>query len=859
MHATVRDLLETICDLHAVLRDLHAVLCDLHASLRDRDATPTECAGFARSFEGPEGGRLPGTEQTHPMPTWCQSPSLRLGVGRLLLSMLLEVSLLPGSGAAEVLAEITRPVAGRPMRASSGLFDPESNRDAHHVRAGQRFVLAELEGPGEIRHLWFTLASRDRRYPRTMVLRVFYDGSGVPSVESPIGDFFCAGNGMKANVSSIPVEVSSYGRALNCYWRMPFRRRCVIEVHNQSRETCTVYFQCDWLKLDALPEDAYYFHARYRQEYPAAPFSWYTLFEGEGEGQYVGTVFSSQNTVASWFGEADDRFYVDGEEVPSIIGTGTEDYFNDAWNLRLTAHGRVGTTICETKGDERRVTAYRWHLEDPVPFKKSLKVEIERRSFLEVADPETGKRTTHDFKYRPDYCSSVAFWYQRGIARPTKQLAPVEERVLPEVWIEPAWIIDKVRTSPGLAPRNAANRTCNLNRFFYLRNDEVGGWVELPVTLPERGRYAVSVFQNLYKHFGIWKVTLRGEGFEKVLAERLDFRDYLEGNQENWPENFHHGTTVETKVGTHTLGAGDYYLRFECVGANPLSEHPETGEFGNGYSLGLDAIDFRRLSLDDPHAWMQDYLQKEETLLAAWQREAGDTVAALAKAAADFRRDAGAYPHTLAELLGTPHWTGDRTLLDPWHQPYCYREPGVVHPGSFDVWSVHGNSRDPSTWIGNWRNPLALANEVAPGWRVFEGESLEAARRSAGAGTARQQTASYGNAPLSGTGLLFLRLDAPGDWVEVELPGKLAAGKYQAYALPVTSWDYGLCQWSLNGTPLGAPFDAHSQTLGVEALPGTVVALGEGPSVLRIEATGKDEYANGHNAGLDALVLKPLP
>jgi hypothetical protein len=773
--------------------------------------------------------------------------------------MLLEVALMPCPGVPNVLDEITRPVAGRPMRASSGLFDPESNRDAHHVRDGQRFVLAELEGPGEIRHLWFTLMSRDRRYPRTMVLRVFYDGSDVPSVESPIGDFFAAGNGMKANVTSIPIEVSSYGRALNCYWRMPFRKRCVIEIHNQGTEQCTVYFQCDWLKLDALPDDAYYFHARYRQEYPAKPFSWYTLFEGEGEGQYVGTVFSSQNTVASWFGEADDRFYVDGEEVPSLIGTGTEDYFNDAWNIRLTSHKRVGTTICETKGEERRVTCYRWHLDDPVPFKQSLKVELERRSFIEVADPATGKRTTHDFKYRPDYCSSVAYWYQKGVAQPKWELPPVQERVLPEVWIEPAWIVEKVRTSPGLTPRNAANRTCNLKRFFYLRNDKVGGWAEFPVTLPAKGRYAVSVFQNLYKHYGLWKVTLRGDGFEKVLAERLDFRDYLEGNLENWPENFHHGTTVETKVGTHTLDAGDYWLRFECVGANPLSEHPETGEFGKGYSLGLDAINFRRLPLDDPHAWMQDYLRKEEALFAGWQREAGDTVAALSKAVDAFRRDKGEYPRTLDQLLGTPHWPGARIPLDPWHQHYRYRAPGVVHPWSFDVWSVHGNSRDPSVWIGNWRSPLELRNEVEAGWRVLEGESLAATRTSAGADAIAQKTSSYGDAPLSGNGLLFVRLRGPGDWVEVALPANLPAGRYEAFVLAVTSWDYGVCQWSLSGTPLGGPFDGHSPTLGVAALPATVVELRETPNVLRIEARGKSEYATGYFAGLDAVVLRPLP
>ncbi|NLE39344.1 MAG: DUF2961 domain-containing protein, partial [Pirellulaceae bacterium] len=148
---------------------------------------------------------------------------------------------------ADQLGELTQPIAGRPMRASSGEFDPESNRDCHHPQPGQSLVVADLKGPGEIRHMWFTISSVDRRYPRKLVLRVFYDGSDVPSVETPIGDFFAAGNGMRANVKTKPIEVSSYGRALNSYWRMPFKKSCRVEVQNQSDVRMSVYFQCDWL------------------------------------------------------------------------------------------------------------------------------------------------------------------------------------------------------------------------------------------------------------------------------------------------------------------------------------------------------------------------------------------------------------------------------------------------------------------------------------------------------------------------------------------------------------------------------------------------------------------------------------
>ncbi|OHB66392.1 MAG: hypothetical protein A2V70_17570 [Planctomycetes bacterium RBG_13_63_9] len=761
------------------------------------------------------------------------------------------------TGLGDVLGDLTRPIPGRPQRASSGEFDPESNRDSHHPQPGQRLVIADLDGPGEIRHMWFTIASLDRRYPRTLVLRIYYDHSTVPSVESPIGDFFAAGNGMRANVSTTPIEVSSYGRALNSYWRMPFKKHCRIEVHNQGTETMCVYFQGDWLKLDSLPDDVCYFHARYRQEYPAKPFSWYTVFEGKGEGHYVGTVFSSQNNVRSWFGEADDRFYVDGEEIPSLIGTGTEDYFNDAWNLRLTSNKRVGTTICEPKGDERRITAYRWHIDDPVPFKKSLKVEIERRSFINVTDPATGKRISYDFKYRPDYWSSVAFWYQKGIAEPLWEFASVEERVMPEVWIEPTWTVEKARTSPGMKPERRSNRTCNLKQFFYMRNDKVGSWVEFPLTIAERGRYAASVFANLYKHHGVWKITLRGPDGETILDPGLDFWDDRVPRNEDWPENFEHGTTTEIKLGVHHIEPGDYRLRFECVGANPLTRHPETGEFSQGMSIGLDAICFRRLPIEDPYQWMQDYLANEKALFAEFDKHATDTVAALAKAIETFRQEEGKYPQTLDELVGTKFWSPERIPLDPWHQHYRYRAPGVVRPWAFDVWSVHGASRDPDEWIGNWNSPLRLANEAAG--TVFEGESLKVVRATDGVSTSRQRLSSYGNAPISGRSQLFIGLKKAGDWAEIELPASVPAGRYRVYLFAATSWDYGICQWSLAGTPLGEPFDAQTPTLAMKALPPAIVQLTTKPNVLRVEATGKSEYSTSYCAGLDAIVLVPVP
>jgi len=148
------------------------------------------------------------------------------------------------------------------MRNSSGLFDPESNADAFRIEPGETLILAELDGPGEIQHIWMTIGARDRRYPRSLVFRIYWDDARIPSVETPLGDFFAAGHGMRTNVYTLPIEVTSHGRAMNSYWKMPFKKQAKITMTNESDKRVTsCYFYIDWVKLDRLPPDSLYFHA----------------------------------------------------------------------------------------------------------------------------------------------------------------------------------------------------------------------------------------------------------------------------------------------------------------------------------------------------------------------------------------------------------------------------------------------------------------------------------------------------------------------------------------------------------------------------------------------------------------------
>ena len=760
---------------------------------------------------------------------------------------------------ADSLGEISRSIEGIARRASSGLFDPESNQDAYHIRPGETVTLTTLQGPGEIRHMWFTIAGRDRRYPRTLVMRIYWDGAQVPSVETPIGDFFAAGNGMRANVDSLPIQVTSYGRALNCYWRMPFRHEARIELTNEGDNTLSVYWQFDWMELPQATDDMLFFHARYRQEFPAKPFAPYVIFDGRGDGHYVGTVFSTQCSYGSWFGESDDRFYVDGEAEPSIVGTGCEDFFNDAWNLRLFTNANTGVTIKEPNGEDCRFTAYRWHIQAPVTFRKSLKVEIERRSYAAVTDPQTGERVTHDFKYRPDFCSSVAFWYQRTVAEPFDRFPPVEERINPEIFLDTADMVSEIKTSPSVNAQRHSNRVCNLKRALYIENAGLGGWFEVPCHVGQEGPYSVSVFQCLHETGGIWKVTLVGPTGEVVLDRGMDFYDPFLAWQENRPENFLYGTWFEKKLGIHQLVPGDYRFRFDCVGANPLARSPDST--GPGFRARLDGISLRRFPWDDLPGQMQRYLEAEKQLFAQMELQARQAVSQLDQAVSRFYADTGEYPRQLEELRERPQRLANASgnwpylaqiPIDPWGQGYRYACPGKFNPDRFDVYSVHGNSRSPGLWIGNWPSPFHLPD-------VLEGEELKVRSVSPGVGVAKQQISIASFPPLSQGRLLFIPLQKQGDSIELALPTSIVPGKYILHLRLVTSWDYAVVRIQFNDQPLGPTVDTFSPAVDARSVVLGPVEITAEPNILRLEAVERNPASTGFHTGIDALWLTPDP
>ncbi|MBS0001429.1 MAG: DUF2961 domain-containing protein, partial [Cyclobacteriaceae bacterium] len=197
------------------------------------------------------------------------------------------------------------------------------------IQPGETFTMAEMEGPGAIQHIWMT-PTGNRRFS---IFRIYWDDEKEPSVEVPVGDFFANGWGGYAHVNSLAVCVNP-GSAYNCYWVMPFRKKCRITMTNIDTEPMRLYYQIDYALTD-IPENAAYFHAQFRRVNPLPYKDVYTIIDGvKGKGHYVGTYMCWGVNNNGWWGEGEIKFYMDGDkQFPTIAGTGTEDYFCGSYNF----------------------------------------------------------------------------------------------------------------------------------------------------------------------------------------------------------------------------------------------------------------------------------------------------------------------------------------------------------------------------------------------------------------------------------------------------------------------------------------------------------------------------------------------
>ncbi|HEX4122476.1 MAG TPA: glycoside hydrolase family 172 protein [Verrucomicrobiae bacterium] len=446
-------------------------------------------------------------------------------------------------------------------RASSS--DPNwrnGNADSRPIAPGGTLTLANLSGPGTVVHFWCTIAHRDPYYSRLMTLRMYWDGEKNPSVECPIGDFFGMGHGIDKPFTSLPIRVTSDGRGRNCYWPMPFRKSALITVSNDSDKRCDAfYYYIDWQKRDSMPADTAYFHAMYRQEFPCVMGRNYMIADLEGRGHYVGTVQSVYLVSPGWYGEGDDFFFIDGEKEPSLRGTGTEDYFCDGWGFREQSGPFYGTPLWEGYDTGDRGSAYRFHVPDPIPFTKSLRVEIEHKGSQVFPD---GKSS--GFIERDDLMSSVAYWYQLEPHKAWPPLPPGPQR-LPfhdEVFLKGHDSVATARHSDAPVEKQSIGGVTDGVQLWF-RPQTANDWIEIPFELdkPETAELFAKVVHSW--DYGIYNVKLDG----RQIA-RLDL--YAAAV-----------TPVAEKLGRQVLAAGPHTLRFEGDGKSAQSK---------GYYLGFDAL-----------------------------------------------------------------------------------------------------------------------------------------------------------------------------------------------------------------------------------------------------------------------------
>jgi hypothetical protein len=305
--------------------------------------------------------------------------------------------------------------------------------------AGETLTLAEIDGPGVIRHIWVTVPDRTTAGPfvlRDLVLRMFWDDEPSPSVEVPLGDFFCNGFGTRALVTSIPIVVAPTG-GMNCYFAMPFRRSARIELHSDHPgDVDAVFYQIDYTVGDLIDEHAPYFHAQWRRSNASTAIGEdHVIIDGiridddatgtsAGRGRYLGTYIALTSLQRYWWGEGEVKFFIDDDDqYPTQCSTGLEDYAGGAWAFQDELRndpppevitfsapycGYPFTSATDRTNASPFATAaapmhglYRWHIPDPIYFRSSLRVTVQQIGAWD-----------HGLFERVDDLASTAYWYQ---------------------------------------------------------------------------------------------------------------------------------------------------------------------------------------------------------------------------------------------------------------------------------------------------------------------------------------------------------------------------------------------------------------------------------------------------------------
>lgn len=438
--------------------------------------------------------------------------------------------------------------------------DRAGNADMRRIGPGETLTLAEIKGPGEISHIWTTINTPDPRHLQNIVFRIYWDGNEYPSVESPVGDFFGLGLG-RYYIFNNPVQAIGTDRGMNCFWPMPFAKGARVTATNESQTTVgAYYYYVDYKKYDKAPEKMAYFHAQYHQATPNEDGKPYLIMETDGgRGHFAGVSLSIHTQTSGWWGEGDDIITIDGEEKPSLWGTGSEDYFCGAWCYGETFfNDYFGMPLRERldQGADNFWNVYRHHLEAPVTFTKSIKVEIEHG--------DNGVSNTRNPRNNNYY--SCAYWYVDS-PRPLKgKLPPAEDRY-PTFQPMPVDAgVYELHYMKIDAPKHAKVEFQGIERTpvrdgdwlhndqLFLRDGKPGDVTTLTFNTTETLTGDSALFMTRARDYGIIQLNLDG----KDLGTYDGYKEQID--------------RVRVPLGQLTLEPGEHKLTVTLKGKNPDSK-----------------------------------------------------------------------------------------------------------------------------------------------------------------------------------------------------------------------------------------------------------------------------------------------
>ena len=471
---------------------------------------------------------------------------------------------LPGAGALDAL---TRTHDGRIAHYSS--WDRQGrNEDFVAIAPGQTVTLVDHEGAGVVRRWWLTIAPRDHReLQRKLIVRAYWDGETTPSVEVPVSDFFGMGFGEWHDYVSLPLSMTSGG--YTSYWAMPFGRRARITVENGASVAVErFYFNVDIETRPTPPAESLYFHAQFRRATTVRGTP-VTILETTGRGHYVGTLLSMQPRRGNGLGylEGNERVFVDGEATPSIIGTGTEDYFNSGWyyDTGIFSAPYHGVTVKDTVLG--RINTYRWHVEDPIPFRTGLRFEIEHGGSNDAPNV--------------DY-TSVAYWYQTHPRPPFPALPADLMPVVPapvtriEGLIEGESLLAAARVTAGelrVQDMRGFDGEWSGGAHLWWVLAAPGARLTLPLEAPAAGTYELVGHFTRAQDYGNVRVHVNGRPLAPVVEGYNPFV------APSGPISF----------GRVPLRAGANEVVLEIVGKDRRA-----AGYSDGYLVGLDGFVLRR-------------------------------------------------------------------------------------------------------------------------------------------------------------------------------------------------------------------------------------------------------------------------